>query len=514
MKFSKGLWFVLLIALSGCRNNNSSSATESQSSSETNSVSSSETNSETSSQSSSEVNSQSSSESSSVSSSEELPTIVPLNFLAINDFHGAITENPDSGEPGIFKLASYIKSVDASNNGELIKINVGDYWQGSADSNLNRGKFLTEVGNVLGFDAMTIGNHEFDWMDTHIAENKELADYPFLGANILNKATRELATNLVSYDDTFKNSLIVKKNGVNVGIIGTIGSGLESSILAAAVAPYTFEPVDQYIRSEASNLRKLGADVIVLSTHDSLKSGAGEYSGVINDKVVDLIFSGHQHVTDNKVINGIPILQTNGNGKQVMEVGATFNFETKEFKVTDRYLTYAAKIMDDYLEDAEVRALFDNKYVPDMAEIINEEVGHLSDEMDEYSLAELAVDLLHEYGVKELGYNSATLVSVHNTGGVRARLSPGVITYGDVYKAFPFDNEVRIIENISGKNLNSFISYHVASSGYIDSSKTYNLITIDYLSTYEKAVTANMPQILTGQFVRELIADYFRNQTT
>ena len=86
----------------------------------------------------------------------------------------------------------------------FIKINVGDYWQGSADSNLNRGKFLTEVGNVLGFHAMTLGNHEFDWMDTHIKENKEFAKYPFLGANIINKTTKQLATNIVSYDDTFK----------------------------------------------------------------------------------------------------------------------------------------------------------------------------------------------------------------------------------------------------------------------------------------------------------------------
>ena len=136
-----------------------------------------------------------------------------------------------------------------------------------------------------------------------------------------------------------------------------------------------------------------------------------------------------------------------------------------------------------------------------MKEIRDEVIGNLLYQLDEYSLAELAVDLLHNYGVTELGYDSSSLVSVHNTGGVRASIGPGVITYGDVYKAFPFDNEVRVIENISGSNLDSFISYHVASNRNISSNKTYNLITIDYLSTYEKAVTAKMDQIPTGQFV-------------
>lgn len=501
MKLKKAILFILLLTLSGCKNDNSSSS-QSQSSSDSG-------NSSGSSQTSSESNNQSSSES--TSSSEVLPKEVELEFLAINDFHGAIRENEDSSEPGIFKLASYIKDIDQKSDEKLIKINVGDYWQGSADSNLNRGKFLTEVGNVLGFHAMTLGNHEFDWYDKIIEENKALANYPFLGANILNKATRELASNIVTYDETFKNSTIVTKNGVNVGIIGTIGSGLESSILTPAVSAYTFEPVDQYIRSEAANLRKLGADVIVLSTHETLVKGPGEYSSVINDKVVDLIFSGHGHLQHNTKINGIPILQTNGNGKQVMEVKATYNFATKEFKVSDHYLTFSAEIMKNYKEDAEVKALFEDKYVPDMKEIRDEVVGHLASELSKYALAELAVDLLHEYGVS-LGYDPATLVSVHNTGGVRATLGPGEITYGDVYKAFPFDNEVRIIENISGSTLTKFIGYHVASSNNITSNKTYNLITIDYLSTYEKSVTVNMEQQLTGEFVRELIANYFRNQ--
>jgi 2',3'-cyclic-nucleotide 2'-phosphodiesterase (5'-nucleotidase family) len=106
-----------------------------------------------------------------------------LSFYATNDFHGSIVET--NSEPGIFKLGSYLKSEFAAKRNKTVYVDAGDIWQGSADSNINRGKFLVEAMNVLKLDAQTIGNHEFDWYDTVIETNKELANYPFLGANIM-----------------------------------------------------------------------------------------------------------------------------------------------------------------------------------------------------------------------------------------------------------------------------------------------------------------------------------------
>lgn len=435
-----------------------------------------------------------------------------LEFFGLNDFHGAISES--SSEPGIFKISSYLKSRYAANEGGTVLLNAGDFWQGSADSNINKGAFLTRAMNELNADAMTIGNHEFDWYDTAIINNKARANYPFLGANIMRKDTNKLATEIVHYDDTFKASTMVEKNDVRIGIVGAIGAYLESSILATAVAPYSFEPVDSYIRSEVINLKSQGADVIALVVHESLAGNYAAYDRILSDKLVDLVFSGHAHAKDNQLINGIPVMQTNGNGKQIMEIEATYDFDLKEFRVDNRTFAEAAYIKGAYSEDVAMRALF-SEYEDEINEVKNEVVGTLSAPISKGGLVNMANQLMYKYA-NDLEYTN--VVAVHNTGGVRVEYIPqGPVTYGDIYQAFPFDNEVMIIEEVLGETLKNFISYHSSypmSSHAIIDDENYTLVTIDYLSVSEYSSVKDMAQKHTGQYVREFIAQNFRDKGT
>lgn len=455
-------------------------------------------------------------ESEDVTTSEEITTETPgphgtrkLEFFGINDFHGAITETTD--EPGIFKISSYLKSRYAQNEGGTVFLNAGDYWQGSADSNINRGKFLTRAMNELSADAMTIGNHEFDWFDTTIKHNRTLAEYPFLGANIMDKATGELATELVHYDDTFKASTMVIKNDVKVGIVGTIGPYLESSILATAVEPYSFELPEAYIRAEVNNLKAQGADVIALVIHDSLVYSLGSYSNIFDEKLVDLVFTGHAHIEDNKRVNGIPVLQTTGNGKQIMEVEATYNFDLKTFTVDKSSLVEASYIKGAFNEDVAMRTLF-SEYEAEINEVKNVVIGTLSSDIDQSGLANLANQRMHSYAVSKAYPN---IVAVHNLGGVRVKsIKSGEVTYGQIYQAFPFDNEVMVIEDVSGATVKSYIRSHpfyIAGGENIKDYETYTIVTIDYLSISEYSNIKDEVQIHTGEYVRELIADYFRD---
>lgn len=428
-----------------------------------------------------------------------------LHFLGINDFHGAILEN--GNYPGIFRLSSYFKSLETAKPNQVIKVNAGDFWQGSGDSNNNRGEFLTKAQNLMGFDAFTLGNHEFDWTDNVITHNKDVSTVPFLGVNIMLKATNKIATNLVDYDDTFKASTMVTKNDVNIGIIGTMGSSLESSIMAANIEPYYFDPVTSYIIDEATNLRALGADMIILSTHDTLTNGLGEYTSIVNNKVVDMIFSGHFHTVDDKVVNGVPILQTNGRGQQVMEVSGDYNFDTKKFELKSSGLTYSSTIKE-YSEDEDMLDLF-APYDAEFAEQKNEVVGTFTGNMSRGNLTNFANKVLYDYAAPD--YPQHKIVSAHNFSGVPVALDGGQVTYGDLYRAFPFDNEVRIIEEISGSALLGFISnnYSLPDKAEINSNETYTLVTIDYLSTYS-TYTKYLPQVETGDYVRDLMADYMK----
>lgn len=447
--------------------------------------------------------------SSEISSSEE--SGVSLEFYAFNDFHGAVTAN--SAEPGIFSFGSYLREKHTNNpNNNSVLLNVGDYWQGSADSNINRGAFLTEVGNLLEFDAMTLGNHEFDWYDTHIISNKALAEFPFLGANIRHANNDEVATNLVSYDDTFKGSVMVSRNGVNIGIVGTMGSKLETSILAPAVAPYYFADVDAVIRDEIANLEELGANMIVLATHDSLTDEyvLSEYQSIIDEGLVDIIFSAHYHRYNNSEINGIPIMETNGYGKGVMEVAGNYDFVTDTFTITKHEVSSTSTIQN-YPEDQEIKDLFTTTYEPEIEAVKNEVLTTLSSSMSYDDILNVAIQSMYDHGVS-LEYEN--VVAVHNSSVGVNSFKAGVLTYGDVYRAFRYDNEVRIIPNVNAADAKYFIgNYNVSypNRSDITSDKMYTIVTIDYLSTAPGRGLSTRPQELTGLLVRDLVADYFRN---
>ena len=100
-------------------------------------------------------------------------------MASFNDLHGAIEEN--GKEPGLSKLSSYLKANFT--NDDILLAN-GDMWQGNGESNLNKGKLITEWMNLEGFDAMGIGNHDFDWGQEALKANKEIANFPFLAANV------------------------------------------------------------------------------------------------------------------------------------------------------------------------------------------------------------------------------------------------------------------------------------------------------------------------------------------
>lgn len=456
------------------------------------------------------------------SSSSEItsePTYIPptsveadvnLDLFALNDLHGSIDFNSSGSqtEYGMYKIASFLREKEQQNPGGTINMDTGDMWQGSADSNITKGKVLVEMFNSLNWAASNIGNHEFDWYDSEIENNKELATYPFLSSNIKSKDTNSLATNLVDAPST-----MIERNGVKVGIIGAIGSRLESSILTSAVADYSFEPVTSYVINESNKLRSEGANLVILLTHDSLTSYSqgGEYGPIIeptsHEPYVDVVFTGHEHAFDRQMINGVPILQTNGNSKQLMHVNLTVGTEGV---IINSYEHIDEQLMA-YSNDPGVTEVY-GKYSEQISAVKDEVVGELTDYMGKTTLVKLANRTMLERALSEYGAD----IAIHNFGGVRVSgIEAGPVTFGDIYKAFPFDNTVVVVKKVIGSEVSSVMS----GNGYylrpgltsINNSSTYNVVTINYISESNYNNLKNYEQtIIENVFVRDLIAGYFR----
>ena len=112
--------------------------------------------------------------------------IVILDFYAINDLHGKMSDTET--QPGVDELTTYLKNAEETDDYVIVLAN-GDMWQGTSESNLTRGKMMTEWLNAIGAVSMTLGNHEFDWANDYIRSNIALAEFPFLAINIYDRAT-------------------------------------------------------------------------------------------------------------------------------------------------------------------------------------------------------------------------------------------------------------------------------------------------------------------------------------
>ena len=423
---------------------------------------------------------------------------VTIDLYNLNDFHGAVDFNPGNKEIGINRLAAYFKT-QLARNANSVFLSSGDMWQGSADSNITRGRLVVDAMNQIGFSAMAIGNHEFDWTDEYLYLNQTRSDFPLLGINIMAQATNQRA----AFADA---SIMIERSGIQIGIIGTIGASLESTILTSAVAPYEFLPYTNLVKNESQRLKTLGADLIVLLNHDgTVESGVMPY--------VDAVFNGHTHRREVFHVGGKPVYQGQAYGQAISHVRFVVDTATmipSFIQSESGVYTYDALVNTNQfpVEDAQMKALYDAYLINEINNVKNEVIGDAEGAFSRQQLGKLAVDEMLAYGqtVKQ-----EVVASFHNTGGVRSAIDAGEVTYGELYKAFPFDNELMIVE-VTGSQLLWWLSQGLYTRTIpnltpVVTTQTYWIISINYL-TEKHLESSSYPHNLatvinTYQYIRE-----------
>jgi len=430
-----------------------------------------------------------------------------LDFYNINDFHGSVSYDTDTGEPGINRMATYFDIKRNLNPNGMVLTASGDMWQGSADSNITRGRLVTDAMNLMSFDAMAIGNHEFDWGAAAIEANHQLADFPLLGANIFDVSTNQRATFALPHT-------MIERQGVRIGIIGTIGEYLGSSIMPSIAAQFDFRNIDTYVQQSAAELQAQGAHVVILLNHN----------GSVDNSVlpyVDIVFNGHAHAFSEEFSSGVPILQARSNGRSVAHVRLNYNYSLDQVSIAE----YG---VDDYIinqnlaEQPAMATLYNAYYTGEIQAIKDEVIGSASGDFTYGNVGNLAVKEMLAYG-STYGARAA----IHNTGGIRAAISQGTVTYGDVYKSLPFDNDLIVLE-LTGTQLKTWLSRGIYVAGVnkstyvfsdtgtaIVNSAVYKIITISYLSEN----TSSYPHDVTSEYntyayARDLVAAKWRTAGT
>lgn len=432
-----------------------------------------------------------------------------IDIYGLNDFHGALARNEDEKYPGITRLNKYLLDQREQNKGGTVFIASGDMWQGSADSNISRGKIVNETMNYMGFEAMALGNHEFDWSIEQIEINRADALFPYLGSNIIYKDNGERV-------DFVDDSPLIERDGVKIGIIGTMGSDLEDTIQTSLIENIEFDLMTSYVEEEAASLRAQGADIVILATHDSWIESAlrPERGDLLDNKTIDAVFAGHQHVYDKHTRNDIPILQTNAYGRAVMHVQFRYNKTTKDLQVGSYDVVQNIFEMD-LAEDKITQDIY-NYYYQEFAidEIKNEVVGNLINrDLNRSAIARLAVQVMHDAYAED-----DVIGAFHNiNGGVRVEnMVQGPVTYGQIYQAFPFDNEIYIVR-LMGRRLKGLMStggnyayYFSIDYNDVEDYEYYHVATISFIYEMDDSPVSNTNFDNKRTFTRDLIADYFR----
>lgn len=257
-----------------------------------------------------------------------------LEVLHTNDTHSCIMPlNPNladtavAGRGGFLRRVAMIKEERAKNP-DLLLIDSGDFSQGSPFYTMFKGDVEVGLMNLMGYDAVTIGNHEFDFGLENMARIFKMAKFPVVCANY--DFTGTCVEGLV------KPYVIIKRNGLKIGLFG-LSPQLEGLVDLSKCKGVTYlDPVEVGNRVAAELKHDKKCDVVICVSHLGWlrPDEMGDQKLLASSKDIDLVLGGHSHsyFKDLRYVNNadgkaVPVDQ---NGKNAMYVGKlTLSFDKK-----------------------------------------------------------------------------------------------------------------------------------------------------------------------------------------
>lgn len=243
-----------------------------------------------------------------------------LYILQTSDTHSRIepipaqTADPAAGMGGVVRRATFVKDF-RNEHPDVLLFDCGDISQGTPYYNLFKGEVEIKAMNLMKYDAMTIGNHEFDFGLENMARLFRMADFPVVCANYEVKGT--------VLEGIVKPYVVLERSGLRIGVFG-ISPKLEGLVQADKCEGVVYKDPVATAQQMADLLKeKEHCDVVVCLSHLGIQPGADaseEYDNnlVAKTRNIDIILGGHTHTNMEQ-----PAVYQNADGKNVpiMHVG-------------------------------------------------------------------------------------------------------------------------------------------------------------------------------------------------
>ena len=391
-----------------------------------------------------------------------------IHVMETTDMHGHIAETLGRTDSEItWNLAAIAQDVEEarqnSTYADVLLLDGGDIYQGPPISNLLMGDPMKAAMDIMDYDAVALGNHEFDWDVTAYAADAEGtmppysfgtyegdSDIPVLASNLYDAGTK----NRVNFT---KDYTTVTKAGCRVAIIGWIPD-YSGSIMASKIRPYD---IDSNIGRFKDRVREINAkenpDITVVVTHNS-PAGLAK---AMDSSQVQLVCGGHSHkMTAGTARNGVAYMQGGASAKGYAEADILVNRATGEVKVENLKKTYLSGDLRDTGSnpnlDPEILAVSKAAWEEVRGSV--EEVLGTADRVPQ-DLGNFITSLMLD-ATADLD----TKIAVTNAGGIRDEFHSREITAGDIYAICPFGNRI-LTYDFTGRELESVLRDRNLTSG-------------------------------------------------
>jgi len=382
------------------------------------------------------------------------------------DKYGNAAFGTEKSVGGLGRIAAAVKAAKAEKD-NVIFVDAGDQFQGTLFFSVNKSPMLAEINDHMPWDAMTLGNHEFDDGCLALAKFLERSKVPALAANL----APEKGCPLLKAD--YAPHLIKEIRGEKVGIIGLANE--QGSTLAAACEHTKFTGMTETLEREVAELEAQGVKHIVLVTHIGLPADR-ELARSVNG--VDIIVGGHTHsfIGEGAGAEGpYPIVEKSPSGQPVLVVTAKraaqylgeLNVTFDEKGVPASWNGAPVEMRNDAPVDPEVAAVID-RYTATLEEFRSTVIGShdldLPDGMDLCREVECLGGMLTADAMLEQARPHGASIAFTNGGGIRAALPKGDITRGDILTIHPFGN-VFVLREYTGEQILAALEHGVKGEG-------------------------------------------------
>ena len=363
-----------------------------------------------------------------------------------------------------YAKVSAVKSEEKENADYVGLVSSGDFIQGSSLGALSEGGYIIDIMNKVGYDAVTLGNHEFDYKIPRLKELTEGLSAPVVSCNFVNKAGETVYEpyKMVSYGDT------------DIAYLGiTTPESFTKSTPAyfqnengEYIYDFCGDNLYDTVQKSADNARRDGADYVIALSHLGSEGITERWSAqnvIANTSGIDIIFDGHSHSTIESLV------LKNKDGKDVILSSTGTKLENLG-KLT---ITASGQIETELIPleayektDGEVAAYIEGikkEYESKTSAVIGKsevklttlyENGTRAVRNCETNLGDLCADAYREILGADVGFM--------NGGGIRADIENGDITYSDILSVYPWNNQA-CAAKVTGQQILDALEFGVSS---------------------------------------------------